>query len=40
MRSLISRPEGPKPRAAFMVGRSFDLTGQIMELPMVYGGLR
>lgn len=40
MRSLISRPERPNPRAVFMVRRSVHLTGQIIELPMVYGGVR
>jgi len=28
------------PRAVFMVVRSFFLRGQIIELPMVYGGFR
>lgn len=39
MRSPISRPEGPNPLAWLIVVWPF-LTGQIIALPMVYGGFR
>lgn len=40
VRSIRSAIRGLVPRAWFTVGRSFDLTGQIITLPMVYGGFK
>jgi hypothetical protein len=40
VRSIRSAMSDLNPRAWFIVGRSFFLTGQIIALPMVYGGFR
>ncbi|BAS11741.1 hypothetical protein AHiyo8_00440 [Arthrobacter sp. Hiyo8] len=37
---MRSATDSRSPRAVFMVGWSFFLRGQIIALPMVYGGFR